>query len=168
MVPPLLRLDERTTILPITTAVASSRGLDPPVSCSNHRFDCVAVGPLPNRFREPVEEADFGIAETVDRGPTPDAQFPNPPMRPMRVSRGRFMTRQGIRRKRSEFGDGYSTTGRSIRPDEIPTSYAAIGSLPRADHGIRARWGNTSRVRSSILENERVSNRILQHHAGTR
>src|SRR5690606_10669955 len=71
-VPPLLRLDERTTILPIIHGSGQFAWLTRRFLLE-HRFDCVAVS-LPESFRQCVEQAvlDLPKPSIVIQRPTPD------------------------------------------------------------------------------------------------
>ncbi|TWT94303.1 hypothetical protein [Neorhodopirellula pilleata] len=114
-VPPLLRLDDRTTVLPIIHGSGQFAWLTRRFLLE-HPFDCVAV-PLPESFREPVEQ---GVLEL----PRPSIVIQRP-----------LPSFESIFEHDGEIDDEEES------PDEIPASYVPIDPCQGVIMALRAAMG---------------------------
>lgn len=114
-VPPLLRLDERTTVLPIIHGSGQFAWLTRRFLLE-HQFDCVAV-PLPESFRVPVEE---GVLEL----PKPSIVIQRP-----------------LPSFESIYSNPNEDAGDDEEPDEVPASYVPIDPCQGVIMAIRAAMG---------------------------
>ena len=129
-VPPLLRLDDRMTVLPIIHGSGQFAWLTRRFMLE-HRFDCVAV-PLPESFREGVEEAVL--------------QLPKPSMVLQKPSLS-FDSGYGDNAATGAYDqDGFGLDdddleSNELEGDEIPSSYVPIDPCQGAIMAIRAAMG---------------------------
>ncbi len=132
-VPPLLRLDDRTTILPIIHGSGQFAWLTRRFLLE-HRFDCVAVS-LPESFRQCVEQAIVELPKPsiVIQRPTPDYESTYDAEHDFR---GSYDPADA-----SDFGDELNADFEDDSPDEIPASYVPIDPCQGVIMAIRAAMG---------------------------
>ncbi len=139
-VPPLLRLDDRTTILPIIHGSGQFAWLTRRFLLE-HRFDCVAVS-LPESFRQCVEQAVLELPKPsiVIQRPTPNYESTYDAEHDFRGSYDA-----------NETGD-FEADFDDDSPDEIPTSYVPIDPCQGVIMAIRAAMGEHIRREFIDLE----------------
>lgn len=139
-VPSLLRLDDRTTILPIIHGSGQFAWLTRRFLLE-HRFDCVAVS-LPESFRQCVEQAVLELprASIVIQRPTPSYESTYDAESDVHASYDAEET--------GNFDDGFDDDS----PDEIPTSYVPIDPCQGVIMAIRAAMGEHIRREFIDLE----------------
>ena len=146
-VPPLLRLDDRTTILPIIHGSGQFAWLTRRFLLE-HRFDCVAVS-LPESFRQCVEQAVLELPK-----PSIVIQRPTPNYESTYSAEHEFGDSFGTDQS-SDFGDDFDADFDDESPDEIPTSYVPIDPCQGVIMAIRAAMGEHIRREFIDLETNR-------------
>ncbi|TWT56609.1 hypothetical protein [Allorhodopirellula solitaria] len=146
-VPPLLRLDDRTTILPIIHGSGQFAWLTRRFLLE-HRFDCVAVS-LPESFRECVEQAVLELPKPsiVIQQPTPNYESTYDAAQDFRGSYDAEAS--------DEFSQSFGAEDDEDSPDEIPTSYVPIDPCQGVIMAIRAAMGEHIRREFIDLETNR-------------